>query len=199
MSRRLAFLDRDGILSVPLTRNGKGYAPRSLQELQLYPDIRSSVFRLKRLGFEVVVVTNQPDVAAGIISRAELEAINVEVVARSGVARVRVCPHAREEFCRCRKPRPGLLQAENEFGPVNFAESWMVGDRDSDLSAGNLAGCRTVFVNRGWRAESGLQACFAANDLGEAVALIEAVTIGASLECNENPKHRDICRRCFAR
>lgn len=196
MKRKIVFLDRDGVLTIPIDVGRKGYAPRLSSDVEIYPGSRSSVFHLRQMGFEVVVVTNQPDVARGLISLGEMNAINSKVARMTNVDRIRTCPHAEEDSCVCRKPLAGLLLAETEFGPIDFAESWMVGDRDKDIAAGAKVGCRTIFVNRSWEAESGSQACFIVRELPEAVALISLATKKTQLESNDNPEHRNLCRRC---
>ena len=170
--RRVAFLDRDGVVVVPDVRDGKGYAVRRLEDLEFYPDARSSVARLREAGFDVVIVTNQPDVAAGLIDEAVLEAIHAQVSATLDVLRIQTCPHAASAGCACRKPQPGLLAMEAAIEPVDFEGSWVVGDRDSDVAAGLAVGCRTVFIDRGWAAETGRGAGAVASTLAAAVDTI---------------------------
>ena len=170
--RRVVFLDRDGVLTVPDERDGKGYAVRSLRDLRFYPDAAASVSRLQAAGYDVVVVTNQPDVANGLIDAATLDAINARVAEVTGVTAIRTCPHGRGDGCTCRKPLPGLLLEEDGVEPVAFSVSWMVGDRDSDLAAGRAVGARTVFLDRGWRGETGEGAHAMVATLGEAVDTI---------------------------
>ena len=170
--RRVVFVDRDGVLTVPDVRRGKGYAVRTLQELSFYPDAASSVARLRAAGYDVVVVTNQPDVANGLIEGVTLEAIHTRVMEVTGVTRIRICPHGSEDGCRCRKPLPGLLLDEAVAEPVDFSSSWMVGDRDSDVEAGRAVGARAVFIDRGWTGETGDGAHAVVVTLGQAVDTI---------------------------
>jgi D-glycero-D-manno-heptose 1,7-bisphosphate phosphatase len=172
LARRVVFLDRDGVLTLPDERDGKGYAVRTLEALSFYPDAASSVARLRAAGFDVVVITNQPDVAHGLIDASTLERINDRVMEVTGVTRVFACPHSHEDDCACRKPRPGLLLDEAGRDPVDFAASWMVGDRDSDMGAGRAVGARTVFIDRGWTGEKGEGAHAMVATLGEAVDTI---------------------------
>ncbi len=170
--RRVAFLDRDGVLTIPREVSGKGYAARSVSELQFYDDAAESVMRLKAAGFDVVIVTNQPDVSAGLITHPALEDIHDVVATHLKVDRIRTCTHLAVDGCRCRKPLPGLLIDEGLEEPLSFASSWMVGDRDSDIEAGQSAGCRTIFIDRGWVGETGDKADVVAADLAHAVDAI---------------------------
>lgn len=167
--RRVVFLDRDGVVTIPLEIEGKGYAPRSVSELKFYSDAADSVARLKTAGFDVVIVTNQPDVSAGLVTPSALYDIHEVVIRRLDVDRIRSCTHLAVDTCRCRKPLPGLLIDEDLEESLAFNSSWMVGDRDSDIEAGNAVGCGTIFIDRGWTDEMGDKADFNVADLTRAV------------------------------
>ena len=173
-TRRVAFLDRDGVLTVPIEQDGKGYAPRTIAELQFYPDAAYSVYRLKSAGYVPVIVTNQPDISSGVLTQESLGEIHTVVRSRMGIDLIRTCPHTSTDSCTCRKPLPGLLLEEDQLGPIDYSTSWIVGDRDSDIQAGIAAGCRTVFIDRGWTAETGHGADAVVRSLREAVDTILA-------------------------
>ena len=137
--RRVVFLDRDGVLVVPEDRDGKGYAVRRVSDLRTYPDVVAALGRLKKAGYDLVVVTNQPDIALGLLDSRELARMHARLQAELPIDRIRVCTHDLSAACDCRKPRPGLLLANDGLGPVDYAASWMVGDRDSDVAAGHAA------------------------------------------------------------
>ena len=147
---RAVFLDRDGVVNRPVVRDGKPLPPASVRELELLPDAVEATARLRDAGFILIVVTNQPDVARGTQSRDEVERIHAELKARLPLADIRACYHDDRDECECRKPRPGLLtRAAADLG-VDLASSYMVGDRWRDVEAGRSAGCRTVFIDRGY-------------------------------------------------
>ena len=79
--RPAVFLDRDGVIVVPEFRDQRSYAPRRLEDFRLYPDAAGSLQRLKRAGFLLAVVTNQPDVGSGLIPRSEVDAMH-EIMTR---------------------------------------------------------------------------------------------------------------------
>ena len=174
VARRIVFLDRDGVLTIPRELDGKGYAPRSSAELTFYLDSVESVHRLRASGYAVVIVTNQPDIAAGLMTQESLDEIHEVVRSSLGIDAIHTCPHVPTDLCSCRKPLPGLLLEEDQIAPVDFPSSWMVGDRDSDTQAGLAAGCRTVFIDRGWTAETGAGADVVVRTLTEAVTTILA-------------------------
>ena len=146
--RRAVFLDRDGVLSRAFVgADGKSHPPSNPEELEILPGVVEACRALHRAGFLLIVVTNQPDVARGTQRRQVVEAINDELRRRVPVDEVRVCYHDDGDDCACRKPRPGLLvQAGQDLG-IDLANSYMVGDRPTDIEAGRRAGCKTVLVD----------------------------------------------------
>lgn len=146
--RRAAFLDRDGVLNYSYERAGRLYAPRRLQDFRLLPGVREAVSKLRRAGYLIVVVTNQPDIGNGIIARAEVEAMNRRLIARIAPDAVEMCPHAQDAGCICRKPLPGMLLRSAERLNIDLSRSVMIGDRGSDIVAGAAAGCYTVWIRR---------------------------------------------------
>ena len=74
MSRRAVFLDRDGVLNRAIVRDGKPFPPASPEELEILPDVPRALKRLKELGYLLIVVTNQPDVARGKMHASDVEA-----------------------------------------------------------------------------------------------------------------------------
>lgn len=141
------FLDRDGVINRSMVRDGKPYPPVSLEELEIIPGAIDSLKKLADAGYLLIGVTNQPDVARGSQSREVVEAINFHIKMEMPVTAIFTCYHDNKDDCSCRKPKPGLiLQGAREYD-VDLAKSWMVGDRWKDISAGQAAGLRTVFVD----------------------------------------------------
>lgn len=129
-------------------RGGKPYAPRRLQDFRLLPGVPKAVGALKRAGFLVVVVTNQPDIGHGLVPASVVQAMHAKLRARIAVDDIRVCPHRQDEGCACRKPKPGMLITAARRWKIDLRRSYMVGDRDGDIIAGNAAGCYTLLINR---------------------------------------------------
>ena len=144
------FLDRDGVLNEAIVRNGKPYPPRDLRELVITRGAQPALEALKQEGFLLIVVTNQPDVARGTVSRADIDNINAQLSAILPLDAIEVCEHDDSAQCDCRKPKPGMiLRARDKFG-LELGSSFMVGDRWRDIEAGRRAGCRTVLVGDGY-------------------------------------------------
>ena len=128
---RAVFLDRDGVLNKAIIRDGKPYPPASLNEVVILPGARFALPILKREGFSLVGVTNQPDVARGKQNREVVESINNHLLSQLPILEIFVCYHDNKDNCDCRKPKPGLLlKAAKKYG--------------FDLAQ---AGCKTIFIN----------------------------------------------------
>lgn len=141
--KRAVFLDRDGVINALVWRGGRWVAPRALDEFRLLPGAAEAIDRLKAAGFFVVIVTNQPDVAAGLLGWATLDAMHAHIAADD----IRACPHADGGSCRCRKPRPGMIHDAAQEHDINIAQSYMVGDSWRDIRAGRDAGCFTILLD----------------------------------------------------
>ena len=129
-------------------RGGKPYSPASVDDLEILPGVPEALARLRGAGYQLVVVTNQPDVARGATTMAEVDAIHSAMRTALGLDDIRVCPHDDGDGCECRKPKPGLLLR----APAHeMAASVMIGDRWRDIEAGRAAGCGvTILVDYGY-------------------------------------------------
>ena len=103
------FLDRDGVLVVPEIRDGRSYAPTTIETFRLYDSAARDLIRLKDAGYLLVVVTNQPDVGRGVIAPDVLEAMHRRLAADLPIDMIRACIHDGKDGCACRKPKPGML------------------------------------------------------------------------------------------
>ncbi len=154
--RPAVFLDRDGTVN-----EEKNYLYR-IEDFQFLPGAVEAIAQFNRAGFAVLVVTNQSGVARGYYSLAEVAALHEHLSRRLAAAGARVdgfyvCPHHPaagqgdyQRLCSCRKGEPGLLlQAARERG-LDLSRSYMIGDKESDIEAGERAGCTPLLVLTGY-------------------------------------------------
>jgi D-glycero-D-manno-heptose 1,7-bisphosphate phosphatase len=174
---RAVFLDRDGVLvpdasledqlrsavtSPPETTARVGEAQRVANHRSLSPGVSEAIAELNTAGWLVVVVTNQPAVARGWITESDVIAYHQELDRQVQAAGGRIegffyCPHHPNAdlpdyrvACECRKPRPGMLLQAADIHGIDLARSVMVGDRITDIEAGQRAGCAfTILVESG--------------------------------------------------
>jgi D-glycero-D-manno-heptose 1,7-bisphosphate phosphatase len=187
MVARAVFLDRDGVINKNMERNGRPVAPTRLEDFQFLPGVDDAARRLNAAGVLLIVVTNQPDIAAGRTPLSVVEAMNRELMRRLPVDDVRMCPHVAEDACDCRKPKPGMLHAAAAERNIDLRASYMIGDRAVDIGAGRAAGCMTILVDCGQgEANLGPQPDSIVGSLSEAAEFIlRREAMGETRDCTE--------------
>ena len=172
--KRAVFLDRDGVVNRAIVRGGKPYPPWSLDEFKILPNVMEACATLKQAGYALVIATNQPDVGRGTLSRNIVEAMHSLIREELPINRIEVCYHPGEKLsdCDCRKPLPVMLiRAATELD-LDLKQSWMIGDRFSDIECGHAAGCRTILIGNGYNEAVRISPDFRAENLLEAVTII---------------------------
>lgn len=144
------FLDRDGVI---IRKAADGEYITNVEEMEFLPGSAEAIAAISRSGFKVIVVTNQRGVATGKVKLLDLENIHArlrQVVADLGgnICDVFYCPHDIPEGCTCRKPKPGMLLLAAKKYQLQLSECWMIGDADTDITAGKEAGCKTVLITQ---------------------------------------------------
>ena len=173
--QRAIFLDRDGVINYPIVLLGKPYAPRFFNEFVLYPDAIKSLQEFRLKGYVLVVVTNQPDIGHGLIDMSEIIQMHQYLERYIEIELIQICPHKQDEGCLCRKPKAGMLFDAAKRMNIDLPNSWLIGDRISDIQAGNQAGVNTIFIDRGYAETQGkIIEAHIANSLQEACSLILA-------------------------
>lgn len=148
--RRAVFLDRDGVVNKAIIRDGRVYAPTSMKEVEVLPGAVDAVQKLRQAGFCVIVVTNQPDVATGTVTREVVEEMHRHLCSFLAIDGIKACYHRDEDGCGCRKPKPGLLLEAAKQWSLDLKRSIMIGDRWRDIGAGKAAGCYTILIGDGY-------------------------------------------------
>lgn len=155
--QKAVFLDRDGTINIY-----KGFL-QNIEEFELIPGVEEAIKKINESGYLVIVITNQPVIARGEVTFEKLEEIHNKMETNLGNAGayldgIYFCPHHPHKGykgevselkveCDCRKPKPGMiLKASKDFN-IDLSQSFMVGDSDSDIKAGNAAGCKSILVN----------------------------------------------------
>lgn len=143
--KKAVFLDRDGVIN----RDG-GYI-HTLDSFILFDCVIEALRLLKRLDFELIVVSNQSGIGRGYFSADAVDRLHVHMsglfeAAGCGLTDIFVCPHAPDDGCDCRKPAPGMLLAALKRHNIDPALSVIVGDKWTDMEAGLSAGLSRGFL-----------------------------------------------------
>jgi D-glycero-D-manno-heptose 1,7-bisphosphate phosphatase len=145
------FLDRDGVINTPTIINGKPYAPIKLKDFEIIDGVAQAIQNFTRAGLEVVVITNQPEIARHQLSQKELDDMHNVIKRATGIKNFYCCTHIDEDLCKCRKPKPGLLNESSTDLNLNLKNSFLVGDRWRDIEAGQTVGCKCFFIDYSYR------------------------------------------------
>jgi D-glycero-D-manno-heptose 1,7-bisphosphate phosphatase len=157
--QKAIFLDRDGTINRYV-----GFL-RNIDDFELLSGVANVIKKINTSGYLAIVVTNQPVIARGEVTREQLQEIHNKMETLLGVEgayldAIYYCPHHPHKGyegeipelkidCDCRKPKPGmLLKAAEEFN-IDLSQSWMIGDGENDVKAGKAAGCKTVLIDTG--------------------------------------------------
>ena len=143
------FLDRDGVLAEAIVRaDGKSYAPTRVADFVLVSEAPAQVQRLREAGFLCLVFTNQPEIASGDLLPADLDEMHRQMRAAIPLDDVFFCPHARNDGCRCYKPKTGMIEDAVAKWDVDLSQSYVIGDRWRDIGAGKAVGCYSILLDR---------------------------------------------------
>ena len=176
--QKAIFQDRDGTINKYV-----GFL-RNIDSFDLIDGVTEAIKKINVSGYLAIVVTNQPVIARGEVTKEQLDEIHNKMETLLGkegayIDGLYYCPHHPNKGfegeilelkfdCDCRKPKPGmLLKAAKDFN-IDLKESWMIGDSENDVKAGNAVGCHTILLDKEPKsAISGLD--FSANSLIAAV------------------------------
>ena len=156
MAKSAVFIDRDGTISEEV-----GYVNHP-SRFRLFPYSAQAIKRLNDAGWLAIVVTNQAGVARGYFSEETITEVhgrlNNELAKENGrLDAIYYCAHHPSVGdppyrldCDCRKPRAGLIKRASSDFEIDLSNSWMVGDRYSDIELAHNAGLRSAFVLSGY-------------------------------------------------
>lgn len=177
--RKAIFLDRDGVIN-----KEKGYIT-SWADFELLPNTLKALQLIQQSEYLSIVITNQSGIAKGLYTEAELMHIHEQLNRQLSEAAVEIdafyfCPHHVDgiikeytKVCDCKKPNNGLILKAAQDYNINLEASYLIGDSERDVFAGNQSGCTTFGVKTGHGATTQhQQADFVVKDILEAVQTI---------------------------
>jgi len=148
-TKKVILLDRDGVIN----EDPHGYIS-SAEKWYPIPGSLEAISKLNHAGWQVFVITNQSGIGRGFYALADMHEIHEKMqkqLAMVGghIQDIFFCPHHPEENCQCRKPAPGLFYQVRDKYNINLADTFFVGDKISDVKAGQKVGCQPILVMTG--------------------------------------------------
>ena len=143
------FLDRDGEINKKL----EGRYVCNFSEFEFIPGALKAISQLSNMFNRIIIVTNQQGISKGIMSEIDLNTLHTQMQERieelgGKINEIYYCPHLEEFDCMCRKPKPGMIrQAIIDFPEISIEDSYLVGDSDSDIEAGQRMNLKTIKVD----------------------------------------------------
>lgn len=141
------FFDRDGILNKAIVKNGKPYSPKFPYQLKKNYEILDLIQYLKKQNFILIVITNQPELRRGGLSKYSSIFMNFLTQKYFLIDEIFVCGHDKKDKCKCRKPKNGMLRSAAKKWNIDLKKSFLIGDRWKDIEAGNSVECKTIYID----------------------------------------------------
>ncbi len=147
------FLDRDGVINKEI-----GYLNK-IKDFEFIEGVFDACMYYQKIGYSIIVITNQSGISRGFYSENDFVILNNWMLGQFRKKNIEIidvlfCPHLPNENCNCRKPKPGLIFEAQQKHNIDLKKSWLIGDKETDISAGNLAGIEnTVLVKTGHKVD----------------------------------------------
>lgn len=150
--KKLIILDRDGIINKLLLRpNGEWDSPMTIEEVEIFPWVPKVLKKINDMDYGLCIATNQPSGAKGKTTIENLQKVHNYIVTKiesegAKILSSHICFHKADDLCKCRKPKAGLLRAAFKENYEDFTDGWMVGDRATDIMAGDSLKLQTAWL-----------------------------------------------------
>ena len=146
---KVVFLDRDGVINKEV-----GYLHK-VEDFEFIDGVFNSCQYFQSLGYQIIIVTNQSGIERGYYTKEDFLVVTDWMLKQFKYHEIEVldvfyCPHSPESGCDCRKPKPGMFIQANDKYHIDMSNSWMIGDKEADVQAANMAGIsNTILVKSG--------------------------------------------------
>jgi D-glycero-D-manno-heptose 1,7-bisphosphate phosphatase len=147
MPIKTIFLDRDGVINKEINYLHK------INDFKFLPGIFDACRLFNHLGYEIVIITNQSGIARGLYKESDYLALTEWMLNQFKNNYVKIldifhCPHLQEDNCNCRKPNPGMILKAQTQHDISLDQSWLIGDKESDILAAKTSGITNTILLR---------------------------------------------------
>jgi len=147
MTIKAIFLDRDGVINKEVKYLFK------IDDFEFIDGIFSACNYFQRLGYKIIIVTNQSGISRGYYTEIDYQKLTSWMLSKFIEQEITIldifhCPHGPQSLCECRKPGPGMLLQAAKNHSIDMHNSWMIGDKETDINAANLAGIDNTILTR---------------------------------------------------
>jgi D-glycero-D-manno-heptose 1,7-bisphosphate phosphatase len=149
MPLKTIFLDRDGVI------NKEVNYLHEIDSFEFIDGIFEACKYFLNVGYEIIIITNQSGISRGYYNQDDYDILTKWMLERFKENDISIldifhCPHSPEDNCKCRKPKPGMIFAAKNKYDINLSQSWLIGDKETDIIAANNAGIsNTILVKSG--------------------------------------------------
>lgn len=149
MAKKAIFLDRDGVINIE-----KDYLYK-IEDFEFIDGLFDALRYLQSLGFLLFIITNQSGIGRGYYKEEDLKILTNWMIKEFEKNKIKIsdlqyCPHSPEVFCTCRKPKSGMIETIAQKFKIDFENSWLIGDKQSDIECAKNSGIlHTIQVRSG--------------------------------------------------
>jgi len=149
MNNKAIFLDRDGVINKEINYLYK------IEDFEFINGVFDACLYFQKLGYKLIVVTNQSGIARGYYNESQFHQLTKWMLVQFKNKGINIldtffCPHGPKSTCNCRKPKPGMFNQANNKYNIDMQNSWVIGDKETDIQAANSAGIKkTILVRSG--------------------------------------------------
>ena len=172
---KVIFLDRDGVINIE-----KNYLYK-IEDFEFIDGVFNALGYLQNLGYKLIIITNQSGIGRGYYSKEQYDILTQWLKKEFlenhiFISEIYCCPHAPDDKCDCRKPKIGMINQASNIIDIDYANSWVIGDKSSDIQTGlNANISNTIQVKTGHDFdEKESKASFIINSLKDVLTIIKS-------------------------
>jgi len=173
MTIKTIFLDRDGVINKEINYLNK------IEDFEFIKGVFNACQYFKNLGYEIIIITNQSGISKGYYDESDFQNLTKWMLSQFKKNNISIldiffCPHSPDFNCYCRKPKPGMFFNAKKKYNIDMGNSWMIGDKNTDIIAANESGInKTILVKSGHKIiESPTKATYILDSIADSIKVI---------------------------